>query len=92
MASRSPTPTLMGSGTAPPTVTMSESGFLGVPIVVQITTLGILGVAVFTYQIGAQAAVLGVLAAASVALGSTGVTLQFSAGTYAADNVYRGFV
>jgi len=56
------------------------------------TTLGILGVAVFTYQIGSQAAVPGTVAVASTPLGSTGITLQFSAGSYALNNAYQGFV
>jgi hypothetical protein len=84
------TPTLLAAGTTPPAVTITEAGFLNASIQVSITLLGVLGVALYTVTVnGVPSAGLTTLASVAVP-GFPSAFLHFSAGTYAADNVYTG--
>lgn len=82
------------TGTTPPTVTLT-----GTPTVTQtvattplieidITTGGSLGAAAFTWKLNGVVQQTGQSTAATFALGSTGLTANFSAGTYSTNNVY----
>lgn len=77
------------SGTTPPTVTLT-----GVPnddyeFVIDIDTGGSRGTATFTWSSdGGATTSSAVLTAETVVLGSTGITVGFSVGTYATDNQY----
>lgn len=89
------TPMLSGIGTGgPPSVTVTESAFLNSTLRVEITLGGVLGVALFRWSINGGAFTLGVsVGPAAVLAGLLGApTLNFSAGTYFADNVYTGVI
>jgi hypothetical protein len=83
-------PSLVGSGTSPPGVTLTGRPTLGsLQVTLQVTTPGALGVAVFQWsKDGGKTWTTGVLTAATVVLGATGMTAAFSAGAYGIDNVY----
>lgn len=78
---------LAGAG---PAVTVSESVFYGVSLVV-ITAVGVLGIALFTYTINGVPGLGGTTAASFNVTELPGVQLQFSAGTYAV-NTLNGVV
>lgn len=83
-------PTLVAFGTLPPSVTLQGRPTLGsLEMVIQITTPGVLGVAVFQWSSdGGQTFTTTVVTAATVALGATGLTAVFPSGNYAADNAW----
>ena len=83
-------PTLTATGTLPPTVALSGRPTLGsLEIVIEITTPGALGAAVFQWSPdGGATWASGVVTAATVALWGTGLVANFAVGTYGADNVY----
>jgi hypothetical protein len=83
-------PLFAATGTNPPGVTLSGRPVAGdLEIIVQITTAGVLGAAVFQWsKDGGTTWTTGVATAASVALPTTGLTAAFAAGTYALDNLY----
>jgi hypothetical protein len=81
--------TVLSSGTSPPTVTLSGTLTQALPVRIEITTGGTLGVAVFRWKTDTTSTwTSGVTTAASVALGSTNITANFAAGTYSTNNVY----
>ncbi len=86
--------TLTASGTTPPAVTLTGSLIVPYGIRVEITTLGALGVAVFRVSLdnGTTWLASGVTTAATYAIAGTAIVLNFAAGTYATDNVYRATV
>lgn len=84
---------LTTAGTSPPAAT-----FTGVPaatvrrMMVEITTGGDRGTALFKWSSdGGLSYTTGVTTAATVALGATGITVNFPVGTYATDNVYSAY-
>lgn len=83
-------PVLVATGTLPPAVVLSGRSTLGsLEIVIDITTPGALGSAVFQWsQDGGLTFVTGVVTAALVALGTTGLTAAFAVGAYSSDNLY----
>lgn len=78
------------TGTTPPTVTVSGYPKGDYKIHIDIDGGGALATATFRWSIddGVSWVATTVATAASVALGNTGVTVAFSAGTYNADNLY----
>lgn len=87
------TPSLLGAGTSPPAVSVVESAFSNSRLHVQILTPGILGIGAFQYSVNGGALQIGITLGASVPLPLLPlVSLQFSAGTYAADNTFDGIV
>lgn len=83
--------TLAATGTTPPVVTIS--GTLSTPkgVRVEITTGGVLGVAVFRVSInnGSTYVASNVTTVATYTIPGTALVLNFPAGTYTNDNVYR---
>lgn len=85
---------VQSAGTTPPVVTLSGTPTDNFIIQMAITTGGARGTALFKWSInnGGSFVATGVSTAATVALTSgiivTGLTANFSAGTYATDNVY----
>jgi hypothetical protein len=81
--------TVTSLGTAPPTVTLSGTPAGYYDLRIEITTGGALATAVFRWsKDGGATWTTSVVTGASVALGTTGITATFGAGTYALDNVY----
>jgi len=84
--------TVVAAGTAPPVVSLSGSTPIAFyEIVVEITTGGARGTAVFRYSLdgGDTWTESGVTTAATYLMPGTGVTLNFATGTdYSTDNVY----
>jgi hypothetical protein len=83
-------PLLVAMGTLPPAVALSGRPVVGsLEMAIQVTTPGVLGVAVVQWSSdGGQTWVTGVATAATVVLGATGLSAQFPTGTYSADNLY----
>jgi hypothetical protein len=83
-------PTLVALGTAPPAVTLAGVPRIGtLEIAIQVTTPGIVGVAVVQWTAdGGESWTTGVVAAASVTLGTTGLSALFPAGSYGGDNLF----
>lgn len=81
---------ITATGTTPPTVTVSGYAFGDFDLRLEITTLGARGTALFRWSIDAGNTweASGVVTAAEVELGDTGLSAAFAVGTYAADNVY----
>jgi hypothetical protein len=81
---------LLPAGTAPPPIVLLGRPRVGsYEVQIQVTTPGALGVAVVQWTSdGGITWTVNVVTAPTVALGATGITAQFSAGTYSADNVY----
>jgi hypothetical protein len=83
-------PQLLAFGTLPPVVTLTGRPTLGsLEMAVQVTTPGIVGAAVFRWSQDGGETWTSTSTAATVALGTTGLTANFPAGSYGADNVYR---
>ncbi len=84
--------TTVATGTTPPTVSLAGTPTINGTIILQITTPGARGVAVFKWSSdGGATYTTGVLTAATTLLGSTGVTATWGAGAgpaYANNNVY----
>jgi hypothetical protein len=82
------------TGTSPPAVTISGQLEQSIALRLEVQTTGLRGTATFRWSTdgGATWAASGVLTAATAALGSTGITAAFPAGTYTSDNVYQGTV
>jgi hypothetical protein len=77
------------TGTAPPAVTFTGTPNGVYKILVEITTGGARGTAVFRYSLDNGATyTTAVATAATVLLGDSGVTANFAVGTYTDDNVY----
>ena len=77
------------SGTTPPTVTLTGVPEGNYEFILDIAVGGTLGVATFTWSSdGGDNTSSAVATAADVALGATGITAHFPAGTYATDNQY----
>lgn len=84
------TSTVTALGSAPPTVSLSGTPAGYYDLRIEITTGGTVGVAVFRWsKDGGASWTSTVTTAATVALGTTGLTAAFSAGTYATDHVYQ---
>lgn len=82
-------PPLIAAGTSPPAVTLTGVGNDRYQFVIAITTGGALGTAVFEWSSnGGATYTTSVATAATVTLGSTGVTANFPSGTYSTNNVY----
>jgi hypothetical protein len=83
-------PTLLASGTTPPSVSLSGRPTMGAYLmVIQVTTGGPLGTAVIEWSSdGGNTFQTNVTTASTIVLGTTGMTATFAAGTYATDNVY----
>lgn len=81
---------ITATGTAPPTVTISGYAFGDYDLRIEVTGAGVRGVAAFRWSTNAGATweETGVVTAASVELGTSGLVAAFAAGTYATDNVY----
>jgi lysophospholipase L1-like esterase len=81
--------TVVATGTTPPTVTLTGSP-VGAPLIeADIQSAGALGTAKFQWKLNGVIQQAGLVTAATVLLGTTGLTVNFAAGTYAADNVYK---
>jgi len=83
-------PLLVPAGTTPPNVQLAGRPTLGsLQIAIQITTGGPLGTAIFQWsQTGGAPWTTGVLTAASVPLGMTGMSALFPVGTYSTSDAY----
>jgi hypothetical protein len=84
-------PPLTSSGTLPPSVSLGGTPVVGsIEIVIQITTGGATGTAIFQWsQDAGQTWTSGVVTAASVTLTGTGLTANLpAAGTFSTDNIY----
>lgn len=83
-------PALIGSGTTPPAVSLQGRPTLGsMQVMLQITTGGALGTALFKWTFdGGITWTIPTATAATVVLGATGLTAVFPAGTYGLDNSY----
>lgn len=83
-------PLLVPAGLNPPAVTLAGKATLGsLRIAIQITTGGALGTAAFQWSTTGQAPwTSGVLTAALVTLGTTGLAALFPEGTYDTSNAY----
>jgi hypothetical protein len=82
---------VVATGTTPPTVTISGHPLDTFPsVTIDITTGGARGTAVFRYSLDGKTtwAESSITTAASVVLGSTGLTANFATGTYNVDNEY----
>lgn len=85
--------TLFAEGTTPPVVTMSGTLGQSCPLKLGNFTGGTLGVATFQWTVDNGATWSASIAtAASVAIGTTGLTVAFPAGTYNANNTYKAAV
>lgn len=84
-------PAPVAGGTAPPVVTMTGTPLVGSnELALQTVTPGPLGSAAMKLSLdGGQTWGAPFVTAASVNLPGTGITADFAAGTYSADNVYR---
>jgi len=82
--------TVSSTGTSPPTVTLSGTPTVVGTLVIAVTTGGARGTAKFRWSMdgGVSWVQNQVTTAASVALGTTGLTANFAVGTYVNDNVY----
>lgn len=78
------------AGTTPPTVTVAGTPTLAGSYRIEITTGGARGTAVFKWSLdgGANWTETAITTAATYLLPGTGITVSFSTGTYATDNVY----
>jgi hypothetical protein len=84
---------VIATGTTPPTVTVAGTpSSLSNSIEIDITAPGTLGVAVFSWKLNGSVKQTLQVTSASFPLSGTGITATFSAGTYAADNVYKSVV
>lgn len=72
---------VQSSGTSPPTVTLTGQPAASSTVVIAISGAGVLGVATFVWSDGTTTGT-GVVTAADVVLGATGLTAHFTAGTY----------
>lgn len=83
-------PALVAAGVSPPAVTLAGRPVLGsMLIVVQITTGGALGAAVFQWSsTGGASWTTGIVTAPSVTLGSTGLAALFPVGNYDTSDSY----
>lgn len=83
-------PLLLASGTTPPGVTLKGTPTMGaILVLIQITTAGPLGTALFKWSgDGGVTYTTGVATAAGVVLGATGMSAVFAAGAYGLDNIY----
>jgi hypothetical protein len=86
-------PTLIPNGTLPPAVFLSGKPTLGsLEILINVTTPGILGVALFSWSkdAGVSFVATGAVTAPIVVFGGTGLSANFSnLSSYSADNVYQ---
>lgn len=77
------------SGTSPPNATFSGTPLVACePIQISITKGGSLGTAEFAWFLNGVLQQTGIVTAASVTLGTTGITANFVVGTYNTNNVY----
>lgn len=87
-------PTIVATGTTPPTVAVTGRRVLGLAsdtIRIDIVVGGAVGTATFRYSFDQGVTWSATVAtAASVVLGTSGLTATFAAGTYNADNEYNG--
>jgi len=81
---------ITATGTTPPTVSVTGKAFGDYDLRLEVTTGGARGTALFRWSIngGTTWEATGVVTAAEVELGDTGLTVNFATGTYATDNVY----
>jgi hypothetical protein len=85
---------ITAAGTTPPTVTFTGTPTSAGQLLIAVTTGGALGTARFKWSNnnGLSYQATGVLTAAGVVLGTTGITANFASGTYATNNIYTGMV
>lgn len=84
---------VVATGTTPPTVTLSGTPTSATnTIEIDITGIGILGVALFSWKWNGVVQQTAQVTAASFPLAGTGITASFGAGTYAANDVYTSVV
>lgn len=80
---------VVSSGVLQPAVTLTGTPTANEDIIIQITTGGALGTAIFKWSSnGGTSYTTGVTTAATVTLTGTGLTANFPAGTYTLNNVY----
>lgn len=84
--------TVTKAGTTPPDVTISGIPLGSYDVVINITTLGVLGTAAFTYSIDGgdttSDPITTTVGTGVTAIGDIGMTFTFASGTYAVDNEY----
>ena len=84
---------VVATGTTPPTVTMTGTPASSTnTLEIDITLTGLRGTATFTWKLNGVVQQTLQLTAATFVLGATGITANFSAGTYTNDNVYKSVV
>ena len=84
---------VVATGTTPPTVTMTGTPATSTnSLEIDITAPGARGTAVFSWKLNGVVQQTLQLTAATFVLGTTGITANFSAGTYTNDNVYKSVV
>lgn len=81
---------ITSAGTSPPAVTVAGEAYGDINLRIEITTTGARGAADFRWSIngGTTWEATAVLTAATVELGTTGLTATFPTGTYTNDNVF----
>jgi uncharacterized protein DUF3383 len=80
---------VVSSDTSQPVVSLTGSPTIPVNLLIQITTGGVVGTAIFKWSSnGGTSYTTGVTTAASVSLAGTGLTANFAAGTYTLNNIY----
>jgi hypothetical protein len=82
---------VVAAGTAPPAVTLTGVPSPLLPVEIDITGTGALGVP-FTWKLGGVVQATGLVTAANVPLGSGTLAAQFTIGAYTNDNVYTATV
>ena len=83
---------VISSGTTPPVVTITGTPTQATPAGVYGITIplgGAVGTATFTWTINGVVQGTAIVTASTVVLGSTGLTANFAAGTYATNNIYN---
>lgn len=81
--------TPLASGTSPPVVTLTGTLNQSQPVLLDIVGAGTLGVATVRWTFDMVNYTAPVPTAATVPIGSTGITANFPAGSYSADNAYQ---
>ena len=83
-------PPPVSGGTLPPAITFSGTPAPSVHLIkIQITLLGILGVAQFSWALNGVVQATGITTVANYVLGTTGVSVQFPAGNYAINQFWE---
>lgn len=87
---------VVGSG---PAVTLTENAMLGLPLMIQVITGGILGIGIFQYSTDGKDAAdptkawsLGLTLGATVTISALGLVVNFGSGLYALGTIYTGSI